>query len=103
MGSVFWVLVVVVLPALYFLAPAVVAGWLAVLLTRRLPWYVRLIAMPLLPALSTPLCRTVAEAFGLPRAMIGTVIAGLLAALAALHREERRRPQAARARPAPQP
>lgn len=74
-----------------FLAPAYLAGLLAVVLTRRLPWYLRVLAMLVLPALSALLCRTLVHAIGVPRTMIATVIAGLLVALAALHWEDRRR------------
>ncbi|MFB9365009.1 hypothetical protein ACWCYY_33790 [Kitasatospora sp. NPDC001664] len=92
----------VVIPGVYFLAPAYMAGLLAVVLTRRLPWYLRVLAMLVLPALSALLCRTLVEGFGVARTMTGTVIAGLLVSLAALQWEDRRRARhpAAVARPA---
>ncbi|MGW4651662.1 hypothetical protein [Kitasatospora sp. NPDC004289] len=93
MGLIYVVVVVVAvaIAGAYFLAPAYVAGLLAVVLTRRLPWYLRVLAMLVLPALSALLCRPLVEGLGVARTMIVTVIVGLLVSLAALQWEDRRR------------
>lgn len=95
MAGVF-LIVAVLCAGAYFLAPAYLAGLLAVMLTRRVPWYLRVLAMLLLPALSALLCRPLVHALGVPRTMIATVIAGLLVSLATLQWEDRRRGRAVR-------